>query len=125
MQQFCSRHRQRGATALGMLAIIAVLGLGLYGAIRLTPVYLEFYKISSVLNSVASENSAESTNIEKLRFALNRRWQIEDISSIPFTDVEIRRIGGGFEMTADYRAEVPFIANVSLVADFNKTVSVE
>lgn len=125
MQQFCSRHRQRGATALGMLAIIAVLGFGLYGAIRLTPVYLEFYKISSVLNSVASENSAESTNIEKLRFALNRRWQIEDISSIPFTDVEIRRIGGGFEMTADYRAEVPFIANVSLVADFNKTVSVE
>jgi hypothetical protein len=125
MQQFCSRHRQRGATALGMLAIIAVLGFGLYGAIRLTPVYIEYYEIVRTMESIASENSAASTSIDKLRFALNRRWLIEDISSIPYTDVEIRRIGGGFEMTADYRAEVPFIANVSLVADFNKTVSVE
>ena len=36
------RSRQRGATFIGMVVIIAILGLGLYGGIRLTPLYMEY-----------------------------------------------------------------------------------
>ena len=36
-----SHPRERGATFLGMLTILAILGLALYAGIRLTPLYLE------------------------------------------------------------------------------------
>jgi hypothetical protein len=116
------RSRQRGATALGMLTIVAILGVGLFAGIRLVPVYLEYMAVSRALEQTAKENTGSSQ--EALRTSLIRRWAIEDISSLQPKDIEIKRAGGGFIMRAWYRAEVPFVANISLVADFDKTVPV-
>jgi hypothetical protein len=51
---------------------------------------------------------------------------VEDIHTISPDDVLIKRStsSNGFTMHASYRAEAPFIANVSLVAAFDKTVDV-
>ena len=116
------RSRQRGATALGMLTIVAILGVALFAAIRLVPVYLEYMAVSRALEQTAKENSGGSQ--DALRTSLIRRWTIEDIKSVQPTDIEIKRAGNGFIMRAWYRAEVPFVANISLVADFDKSVPV-
>lgn len=116
------RSRQRGATLLGMLTIVAILGLGLYGVIRLVPLYMEYMAVARALEATAKENAGG--NQQALRTSLIRRWAVEDIKSIDPKDVEIKRAGNGFTMRAWYRAEVPFISNVSLVADFDKEVQV-
>ncbi len=117
------RSRQRGATFLGMVVIIAIIGFALYAGIRLTPLYLEYMAVARALEQTAKEE-AGATSPETLRNALDRRWTIESISSIQTTDIEIKKAGSGFTMRAWYRAETPFISNVSLVADFDKTVKV-
>ena len=117
------RSRQRGATFLGMVVIIAILGFALYAGIRLTPIYLEYMAVSRALEQTAKENSG-ATSPQTLRNALDRRWTIETIDSIQPKDIEIKKAGTGFTMRAWYRAEAPFISNVSLVADFDKTVKV-
>jgi len=115
------RSRQRGATFLGMVVILAILGFALYAAIRLTPVYLEYMAVVRALEQTAKENAGTSSP-QDLRNALDRRWTIEDIHSITPKDIEIKKVGSGYSMRAWYRAEAPFVANVSLVADFDKTV---
>ena len=117
------RSRQRGATFLGMVVIIAILGFALYAGIRLTPMYLEYMAVARALEQTAKENSG-ATSPQTLRNALDRRWTIETIESIQPKDIEIKKAGSGFTMRAWYRAERPFISNVSLVADFDKTVEV-
>ena len=117
------RSRQRGATVLGMVVIIAILGFALYGGIRLTPIYLEYMAVARALEQTAKEESG-ATSPQTLRNALDRRWTIETIDSIQPKDIEIKKAGSGFTMRAWYRAEAPFISNVSLVADFDKTVKV-
>lgn len=116
------RSRQRGATVLGMLTIVAILGVGLFAAMRLVPVYLEYMAVARALEQTAKENAGG--NQETLRTSLARRWAVEDIKSIDYTKIEIKRAGNGFVMRAWYRAEVPFLSNVSLVADFDKSVPV-
>jgi type II secretory pathway pseudopilin PulG len=118
------RHQQRGATLIGMIVIIAIVGLGLYAGIRLTPKYIEYMAVARALEQTASEHDA-TTSVAELRRSLDRRWTIEDIKSIDVKEVEIKRAGSGYAMRAWYRAEAPFIANVSLVVDFDKTVNVE
>jgi hypothetical protein len=118
------RSRQRGATFLGMVTIIAILGFALYGGIRLTPMYLEYMAVVRALEQTAKEYSGGPTSADMLRVSLNRRWTIEDINSVQPTDIEIKKAGSGFTMRAWYRAEAPFVANVSMVADFDKTVAV-
>jgi hypothetical protein len=116
------RSRQRGATLLGLLTIALILGFGLYAGIRLVPMYLEYAAVVRALTQTAKEGGA---SVQSMRTSLNRRWIVEDIHSIKDSDIQIKPAGGGrFTLRAWYRAEVPFVANVSLVADFDKTVTV-
>jgi len=118
------RQRQRGATFIGMVVIIAILGFGLYGLIRLTPLFFEYMAVVRALDQTAKEHSGSTTSPNELRVSLDRRWTVEDIKSLDPKDIEIKRTGSGWTMRAWYRAEAPFIANVSLVVDFDKTVTV-
>jgi len=118
-------HRQRGATFLGMVTIIAILGFALYGGIRLTPIYTEYMAVARAMEQTAKENAGATTSPQQLRTALDRRWTIEDIHSIDVKEIDIKRTGAGYTMRAWYRAEAPFVGNVSLVADFDKTVDVK
>lgn len=117
--------RQRGATFIGMVVIIAIIGFGLYAAMRLTPLYFEYLEVVRALEQTAKENKGETTSPQALRSALDRRWTVEDIKSVDTKDIEIAKKGNGYTMRAYYRAEAPFIANVSLVVDFDKTVDVQ
>ena len=77
------------------------------------------------MEQTAKEHESEPTSPQALRTSLDRRWTVEDIKSLDSKDIEIKKGGGGFTMRAYYRAEAPFVANVSLVVDFDKTVDVK
>lgn len=116
------RSRQRGATFLGILTIVAILGFGLYGVIRVVPLYMEYTAVVRAMEQTAKEERGVTP--QTLRQALNRRWMVEDIKSIEPKEIDIKRNGSGYTMRAWYRAEAPFVSNISLVVDFDKTVIV-
>src|SRR5215510_6384139 len=115
--------RQRGATLLGTLIIVAIVGFAVYAGIRLTPLYLEYMSVVRALEQTAKSEQGDATSPQALRQSLERRWAIEDIKNLDYKDVEIKKGTNGFTMRANYRAEAPFVANVSLVVDFDKTVN--
>ena len=116
------RSRQRGATFLGMVVIVAILGLALYAGIRLAPMYLEYMAVAARWSRPPRRHADAGHAAACCATSLERRWTIEDIDSISPKDIEIKKAGSGFTMRAWYRAEAPFVGNVSLVADFDKTV---
>jgi len=118
------RSRQRGATFIGLVTIIAILGFALYAGIRLAPLYFEYMAVVRALDQTAKEYAGDPTTPAELRNSLDRRWTVEDINSIGVKEIDIKKTGGGYSMRAWYRAEAPFVGNVSLVADFDKTVDV-
>lgn len=117
------RQQQRGATLLGMLIIAAILGLALFAGIRLLPIYMEYMAVARAMEQTAKEE-AGGTSPQTLRSAMDRRWTVEDIHSIDPKDIVITKVASGYSMRAKYRAETPFISNVSLVVDFDKSVTV-
>jgi hypothetical protein len=119
------RSRQRGATFIGIVVIVAILGFAVYAGIRLVPIYLEYMAVARALEETAKEHSGGPTTPTQLRNSLDRRWTIETIDSVQPPDIEIKKAGAGWTMRAWYRAEAPFIGNVSLVAEFDKTVEVK
>ena len=112
--------RQRGATMLGMLIIVAIIGLALYSAIRLWPLYFEYYSIARSMDEVAKEGG----DIPALRAALGKHWEIEDIKTLDYKDIEIKKTGSGIQMHAAYEARTSFVANIYWVVEFDKTVNV-
>ncbi|MFO1407227.1 MAG: DUF4845 domain-containing protein [Steroidobacteraceae bacterium] len=119
------RDRQRGATFIGMVVIILILGSAVYAGIRLLPVYLEYTKVARALEQVRDEESGNDTNVHMIRNALEKRWDVEDIESIGWKEIEIRKVDGGFEVEADYSVERPFAGNIFLLAKFDKLVTIQ
>jgi hypothetical protein len=117
-------QRQRGATFLGMVTILVILGAALYAGIRLVPVFLEYTKVARALEQVRDEYGTVDANPDLIRRSLERRWDVEDIGSIGWKEVEIKRTTEGFDMRAAYDVEQPFIANVYLLAKFDKLVTI-
>jgi hypothetical protein len=120
--RFGLQHKQRGATFLGMVIIVAILGLGVYAGIRLVPIYMEYFAVVRALNQTAEALKSGDANPAAIRNSLDRRWAIEDIKQLAIKDIEINKVPNGVEMYAAYEARAPFIANVSLVVEFEKSV---
>lgn len=118
-------QRQRGATFLGMVTILLILGAGLYAGIRLVPVYLEYTKVARALEQVRDEHESIETNAQLIRNSLERRWDVEDVKSIGWKEIEIKKTNDGFDVRALYNVERPFVANVFLLAKFDKLVTIQ
>jgi hypothetical protein len=119
------KHRQRGATFLGMVVILLILGTAIYAGIRLVPIYLDYMKIARSLEQVRDEHAAIQTNPSLMRRSLERRWDVEDATGLSWKDVEIKKVAEGYTMEANYAVEQQFLYNVYLLVKFDKLVTVK
>ncbi|HMK85051.1 MAG TPA: DUF4845 domain-containing protein, partial [Steroidobacteraceae bacterium] len=75
--------------------------------------------------AAAGEAKGENPDPGAIRHLLERHWQIESIDGVDFKEVEISKDEGGVVMHVAYDDSAPYIANVSLLVHFDKTVKVQ
>jgi Domain of unknown function (DUF4845) len=119
------RRPQQGMTFIGLLCILALVGLIGYAGVRLVPVYLNYMKLARTMESAASEFKGETGSLDGVRKSLDRHWAIEDITAVDQKDIEITKDDSGLQLHVAYDDAVPYIANVSLSVHFDKTVKVQ
>lgn len=119
-----SSRRQRGMTTLGLVILVAFVGLFVFAGIRLTPVFLNYMKIVGVMNGVHEEFDGQKPSRSAIRTSIARRFGVESVGEITHKDVTITQTEAGWEVAAVYDHTTPFIANVSFTVHFDKTVLV-
>ena len=77
------------------------------------------------MDATAAEFKSESPDTAAMRRSLERHWEIEDYRAVDAKDVEIVKDEGAVSMHVEYDDSVPYIANVSLMVHFDKTVKVQ
>lgn len=115
-------RRQSGMTTLGMIILVAFVGIFAFAAIRLTPVYLNYMKVASVVSGVYEEYDGTNPTRAAIRQSIARRFDIDSVAVIRAKDVEVKTVAGGYEVAAVYSHKAPFIANISFVIDFDRRV---
>jgi hypothetical protein len=113
------RSRQAGMTTLGVIFLIAFIGLFAFAGLRLTPVYLNYMKIAGVISGVQQEFDRENAGRSAMRNSISRRFDIESVGILSAQEVKVTKVDGGYEIAATYSHKVPFIANVSFIVDFD------
>lgn len=120
--RLCSRHRQAGMTTLGLIILVAFLGIFAFAGIRLTPVYLNYFKVAGVVTGVYKEFDGQNASTAAVRSSISRRFDIESVSEISARDVKVTKVDGGLEVVASYSHKAPFLGNVNFLVDFDKRV---
>jgi hypothetical protein len=114
------KKRQAGMTTLGLIILVAFVGMFAFAGIRLTPVYLNYMKIVGIVDGVREEFDGTGASRSMITQSLRRRFDIESVAEITARDLKVTQVDGGFEVAATYSHKAPFIANVSFVVDFDK-----
>ena len=115
-----SLTRQKGMTGIGWLIVLGLIGFFVLLALKMVPVYLEYYKVVSTLESIAKESGYESPR--EIRDLLERRFDISYVSTITHKDVIIKPAGRNFNIRAKYDAREHLFGNVSVMMSFDKQV---
>ena len=120
------RNRQQGMTAIGMLALAAILGLVGFAALRLTPIYLEHMKVLQILSDVKVELDGQQPSLARLRASIENRLNIESVYGLKVKDFKITKtsVGGGYIVQAKYDRRTNYVANIYLLAEFDDTVEI-
>jgi hypothetical protein len=119
---------ERGVTFLGWVIILVPVALVLYAGIRITPLYLEYMKVTRTLEQVRDELKGDQPDVAMIRNAIERRFDVEDVTVMTVRDADklkITKVGSGYKVEAVYQATAPYVSNVSLLVNFDKTVQIE
>jgi hypothetical protein len=119
------RNSQRGITVLGWLVLLIPVAIVAYAGIRLTPIYLNYFRVIKALEQTASESKGESVNPVEIHNSLQRRFDVEYVDTPDAKDIDVHREGEHWVEVAKYEAVAPLFGNLSLLVEFNKQVELK
>ncbi|NIR32355.1 MAG: DUF4845 domain-containing protein [Gammaproteobacteria bacterium] len=119
--------RQRGASVLAIAFVLVVLSFSGYIGLKLFPIYSESFRIDASLKSLAENEDLSGLPKREIIKALVRRLEVNSVDFINSrnypTYVRIsQQANGTMVVTVSYERETRLFANLTLVADFEKTV---
>jgi len=119
------RKQQQGMTFIGMVILVAFLGLFAFAIIQLVPVYLENMKVVQVMNQVKTELDGQNATVRDIKRALEKRVDIEDLRDFDWKEnYIISRSSVGYIVSTDYERQKDYIGNISLLAEFSHEVEI-
>ena len=112
-------------TLIGFVILLVVAGSFAYMAMRLIPMYIEYFGVGKAMEQVKSEPGGSAGSLEQIRRDLSFKFdsQYVDTESVPPQAIQLKREAGAATLRIAYEKRVPFIYNIDLVATFDKSVN--
>lgn len=111
--------KQEGMTGIGIAIILGLVAFFALIALRLFPIYMEHFSVTTHLGNLASDSATKNKSNEEILDKLNKSFQIDDVKNVKGEHVFIERHqGGGMTIAVEYEVRTPGIGNVDMVVSF-------
>ncbi|MCH7881107.1 MAG: DUF4845 domain-containing protein [Proteobacteria bacterium] len=120
-----TRHRQKGLSSVGWLALAGIFSLLIISVIRVLPIYMENFTIKSVLTSIQEDAKIDPKSRRAIWDSINKRLYINEIRSIKREHVKMTRKNGKTTVTISYETRRPYIGNLFIGATFSESVVID
>ena len=112
------KRTQGGMTLIGFVIVLAVVGLFAYIAMKLVPMYSEYYAVKQALNGLSQEPDIANKDPAKIQDLFFRRLYISYAENVKPENVKITRADNGWQMDVNYEVRKPMISNLDVVGKF-------
>lgn len=82
--------KQRGMTVIGMLLLLIVIAFAALIAMKVVPMYIEYYTIKSTIESIRKEPQLAQMSPTDIHNAIQRRFDIGYVERLKARDLKIR-----------------------------------
>lgn len=113
------KRNQSGMTLMGFLLVLMVVGFGAFIAMRLFPMYQEYYAVKSSLKGLSGEAGVADMDPAKIQDLFFRRLYINYSQNVKPANVKIERMDGGWKMKVNYEVRRELVGNLDVVGKFD------
>ncbi|MEQ8798831.1 MAG: DUF4845 domain-containing protein [Salinisphaeraceae bacterium] len=108
-------------TIWGWLYVLGTLGMIVLVGIKCVPIYVNNYEIKSTLAWAAGQPELRDASAYEIQSRIQRRFDSGYVDNIKGSDVRVKRVENGRELTIAYEREEPLFGDVALLFDFRET----
>ena len=116
--QPAGERAQRGITLIGFILVLIVVCFFGYMGMVLGPAYNEYFSVKKAVNTVAGASTPNSSDINELRKALDRQFNVDYVNSVEGKDAKLIRAKDGNILEMKYEVRKPFLYNIDFVMSF-------
>ena len=112
-----------GMTLMGFLIALVVALFFAYAALRVIPMYLEYYSLVSAMDTL--QNDPSSKNLSPMQIKRKIRtslWVSYSDNNIEEKHMRVSKKSGGTNLRVKYEVRKPFLGNIDIVASFDRSV---
>ncbi|MES2264230.1 MAG: DUF4845 domain-containing protein [Pseudomonadota bacterium] len=112
-------NKQRGISLMGLIFMLAILGVVGILAMQILPTYSEYRAIQSAIVKAKSAG----TTPQEIQNSFSKSAEVGYISSITARDLVISREEGGLEVSFAYDKKIPLVGPASLLLEYAGSTS--
>lgn len=113
--------RQKGMTLISVVLLVALVSMVAIVVAKVTPTLIEYFSVLKDANAVAA--SKDIPTVPDIRNALTKRLQMDEISGIAASDLDISKESGEVVISFAYTRKIPLYGPVSLSIDYSGSTS--
>ncbi len=116
-------RRNGGLTLIGFL-IVLIIGLFFtYAAMRVIPMYLEYYSLTTVLGQLEDDPASASMQPYQIKKRIKRGlWVSYSSNNIKEKHMHISKVSDGIKVRVAYEIRNDFMGNIDIIGKFDKSV---
>jgi hypothetical protein len=118
-----SHSNVRGITLIGFLFLLIVAGFFAYLAMKLVPLYTEYFGVVKSLEQLRDDAGAQNKSLAEIKNDLGLKFSAQYVDDLPPQAIQMHHEGGASIVTIEYERRVHFFYNIDLVASFTKSVN--
>ncbi|MBC8210697.1 MAG: DUF4845 domain-containing protein [Gammaproteobacteria bacterium] len=117
-----NKHAQQGLTTIGWIAVIGIFSMIVVTGFKVLPMYLEFFQIRSVMDSVAIDEEIDVRSKNDLWTAISKRLIINQVKVLTKENFTFERNKDQTTISVNYEVRKPYVAQLFLGANFSYAV---
>lgn len=120
-----SRHRQRGLSSFGWIAVFGIFAILMLLFFKIFPMYYTNLQVKSSLESLAEDTQVDSKSKREIWDSLQKRLFINEVRTIKREHVKMERKDGKTTVTVDYEIRDKYIGPLFIGAHFVESVVID
>ncbi len=113
-------NKQRGATFVSWVFLLALIGFLIMLGIKLFPVYYKGFTTQKIVEEIAIEMQNKKPNKKQLWQSIDKRININSVYGVTKDHFVYEKNKDSVEFGLDYEVRVPVIANLDAIAKFDQ-----
>lgn len=113
---------QRGITVIGALLLVVVLGFMALVAMKVIPMYIQYFTVKSTVESIRKEPQLAQMSPTEIQKAMQKRFDIGYVDKITAKDLRIRNDRNGRVLDLVYEDDQPMFYGLHVVLKINEVI---